>query len=62
VLLDDLDLPVLPALHDGRVVGVDEARLGVQEVHGLVVGQGVVDVAVDARVREERVDGHGSLL
>ena len=45
VLLDDLDLAVVAALDHRRVVGVDQAGLGVQVLDGVVVGLGVVDVA-----------------
>jgi hypothetical protein len=58
VLLDDLDLAVLAALDDGRVVGVDQVDLRVELLHELVVGLGVGDVVVDADERDQRVDCH----
>ena len=57
-----LTLPSSALLDDGGVVGVDEAGLGVEGLDGLVVGQGVVDVVVDAEEGEEGVEGHGQLL
>ena len=62
VLLDDLDLAVGLALDDRGVVGVDEPGLGVEGVDRVVVAQGVRNVAVDARVGEEGVDGHEVVL
>ena len=51
VLLDDLDLALVVALDDGRVVGVDQVGVGVKLLDELVVRQGVGDIAVDAGSR-----------
>jgi hypothetical protein len=61
VLLDDLDLAVVALLDHGGVVGVDQARFGVQGVDRLVVGEGVGGVVVDAEVGVEGVDRHWEL-
>jgi len=58
VLLDDLDLAVLAPLDHGGVVGVDQARLGVQLVHQLIVRFRVLDAVVDPNERHQRVNRH----
>ena len=59
VLLDDLHFAVVPVFDDGRVVRVDQTRLGVEQLHGVVVVDRVIDVRVDADEGEEGVSRHG---
>jgi len=40
------------------VIGVDQARLGVQILDRLIVGVGVGSVVVDADIGQERVNRH----
>src|SRR4051812_48990904 len=62
VLFYDLGLAVIAPRDDGRVVGVDQPRFGMEILHELIVGLGVGDAVVDAGVGHERVDRHRALL
>jgi hypothetical protein len=57
VLLDDLRLGAA-ALHDGRVVPVDQIRLRVEILYELIVGLRVLDAVIHADIGDERVDRH----
>src|SRR5262249_36691016 len=60
MLLGDLYFPVRPA-HDHRgVVGVDQARLGVQVLDHLVVVLGIGGAVIHPGEDDERIDCHPS--
>src|SRR5690242_10877150 len=54
----DLDLPVGPAHDDRGVIGVDQARLGMQVLDRLVIGVRVGGAVVHPDVGHERVNCH----
>jgi hypothetical protein len=58
VLLDDLDPAIVATLDDGRVPGVDQARLGVEAVHELIVGLCVLHTVIDPNERHQCVNCH----
>jgi hypothetical protein len=58
VLLRDLDLAILPAMDDRRVVGVHEPLVGMQLANQVVVRLGGLEIAVDADDDVERVECH----
>jgi hypothetical protein len=62
VLLDDLRLAIVAPFDHGRVVGIDQAGLGVQVLHQLIVGLSVGDAPVHPDVRNQRVNRHRILL